>query len=62
MPLEEFRREFRLPARDFYMERVTKESLPKLEGWFLEGFKLAGPCYGHADDILCLLGCLFLFF
>ena len=41
MPLEEFRREFRLPARDFYMERVTKESLPKLEGWFLEGFKLA---------------------
>ena len=41
MPMEEFRREFRLPARDFYMERVTKESLPKLEGWFLEGFKLA---------------------
>jgi len=41
MPLEEFRREFRLPARDFYMERVPKESLPELEGWFLEGFKLA---------------------
>ena len=40
MPLEEFRREFRLPARDFYMERVPKESLPELEGWFLEGFKL----------------------
>lgn len=41
MPLEEFRREFRLPARDFYMERVPKESLPELESWFLEGFKLA---------------------
>lgn len=41
MPLEDFRREFRLPARDFYMERVPKESLPELEGWFLEGFKLA---------------------
>ena len=41
MPMEEFRREFRLPARDFYMERVPKESLPELEGWFLEGFKLA---------------------
>lgn len=40
MPLEEFRREFRLPARDFYRERVPKESLPELEGWFLEGFKL----------------------
>ena len=41
MALEDFRREFRLPARDFYMERVPKESLPELEGWFLEGFKLA---------------------
>ncbi len=41
MPMEDFRREFRLPARDFYMERVPKESLPELEGWFLEGFKLA---------------------
>ena len=39
MPLEDFRREFRLPARDFYMERVPKESIPELEGWFLEGFK-----------------------
>lgn len=40
MPLEDFRREFRLPARDFYMERVPTESLPELERWFLEGFKL----------------------
>jgi phosphoglycolate phosphatase-like HAD superfamily hydrolase/ADP-ribose pyrophosphatase YjhB (NUDIX family) len=39
MALEDFRREFRLPAREFYMERVPKESLPELEGWFLEGFK-----------------------
>ena len=39
MALEDFRREFRLPARDFYRERVPKESLPELEGWFLEGFK-----------------------
>jgi ADP-ribose pyrophosphatase YjhB (NUDIX family)/phosphoglycolate phosphatase-like HAD superfamily hydrolase len=40
MPLEDFRREFRLPARDFYTERVPTESLPELERWFLEGFKL----------------------
>lgn len=40
MPLEDFRREFRLPARDFYMERVPTESFPELERWFLEGFKL----------------------
>jgi phosphoglycolate phosphatase-like HAD superfamily hydrolase/ADP-ribose pyrophosphatase YjhB (NUDIX family) len=40
MPLEDFRREFRLPARDFYMERVPTESLPELERWFLEGFNL----------------------
>jgi len=39
MPLEQFRREFRLPARDFYVERVPQESLPELERWFLEGFR-----------------------
>lgn len=39
MPLEQFRREFRLPARDFYVERVPKEALPELERWFLDGFR-----------------------
>ena len=39
MPLDQFRREFRLPARDFYTERVPQESLPELERWFLEGFR-----------------------
>lgn len=39
MPLEQFRQEFRLPARDFYIERVPKESLPELERWFLDGFR-----------------------
>ncbi len=39
MPLDQFRREFRLPARDFYIERVPKEALPELERWFLDGFR-----------------------
>ena len=55
MSLEDFRREFRLPARDFYRERVPKESLPELEGWFLEGFKLAQDTVtplAHAREFL----------
>jgi phosphoglycolate phosphatase-like HAD superfamily hydrolase/ADP-ribose pyrophosphatase YjhB (NUDIX family) len=39
MPLDQFRREFRLPARDFYIERVPQEALPELERWFLDGFR-----------------------
>ena len=39
MSLEQFRRDFRLPARDFYVERVPKEALPELERWFLDGFR-----------------------
>ena len=55
MSLEDFRRDFRLPARDFYRERVPKESLPELEGWFLEGFKLAQDTVtplAHAREFL----------
>lgn len=39
MSLDQFRQEFRLPARDFYVERVPAEALPDLERWFLDGFR-----------------------
>ena len=55
MPLEQFRREFRLPARDFYVERVPKEALPDLERWFLDGFRQVQDSVTplpHARDFL----------